>query len=131
MKKLMLLSLLAIMSLTAFIINDEPSPIVGRWEFRSIAQGSPFSFLVVFRSNGKYDGFMNKKTFVSGTYHMKQDTLFISDPICSSAYQGTYKVEYHGKVDSLTFHVILDTCRTRREGSDGFTYKKVTSTGKQ
>ena len=131
MKRLILLSLPAIMLLTAFkILDDGPSLIQGRWEFRSIERGSAFSFLLVFRSNGKYDGFMNKKTFVSGSYHMKHDTLYIADAICNSAYEGTYQIEYHGKADSLTFHVIRDTCRARREGSDGFTYKKVTKTGK-
>lgn len=129
MKRITLLSLLAI-TLLAFKIKDEPSPILGRWEFRSIEHGSPFSFLLIFRSNGRYDGFMNKKTFVSGTYYMKYDTLYIADPICNSAYEGTYQIAYHGKADSLTFHVIRDTCRARREGSDGFTYKKVTRTGK-
>lgn len=130
MRKLILLSLLAITLLAAFTIKDKPSPIQGRWEFRSIERGSPFSFLLIFRTNRKYDGFMNKKTFVSGTYHMQHDTLYIADPICNSAYQGTYKIEYHGKADSLTFHVIRDTCRARREGSDGFTYKKVITTSK-
>lgn len=61
---------------------------------------------------------------------MKHDTLYISDPICNSAYQGTYKIQYQGQMDSLTFHVIKDTCRARREGSDGFTFKKVKATGK-
>jgi hypothetical protein len=130
MKRFLLLSLLAITLLTAFTIRDEPNSIRGRWEFRSIENGSPFSFLIVFRSNGKYDGFINKKIFVSGSYHMRHDTLYIADPICNSGYQGTYQVKYHGKADSLTFHVIQDTCRARREGSDGFTYKKVISTGK-
>jgi hypothetical protein len=130
MKRLLLLSLLSITLLTASKINDEVSPILGRWEFRSIDHGSPFSFLLIFRSNGKYDGFMNKKTTVSGIYRMQHDTLYIADAICNSAYQGTYKVDYHGKADSLTFHVIRDTCRARREGSDGFTYRKVTSTFK-
>ena len=131
MKRIVLLSLLAIIMFSAFRSNEEPNLLLGRWEFRSVEQGSAFSFLLIFRNNGKYDGFMNKKTFVSGTYHMQHDTLYISDPIYDSAYQGTYKIEYHGKADSLTFHVIRDSCRARREGSDGFTYKKVKTATKQ
>lgn len=130
MKRLTLSGLLALTLLAAFKITDEPSPIQGRWEFKTVYQAQPFSFLVVFRNNGKYDGFLNKKTFVSGNYQMKHDTLYISDPICNSAYRGTYKVQYHGQADSLTFHVIQDTCRARREGSDGFTFKKVTAAAK-
>jgi hypothetical protein len=125
MKKLRFFSLLAVVLFSAFKITDTPSPILGRWELKGIDQGQPFSFLVVFRTNGNYDGFVNKKTFVSGTFHMKHDTLYIADSICNSAYEGMYKVQYHGQQDSLTFHVIRDTCRARREGSDGFTFKKV------
>ena len=125
MKRIMLLSLIAISFLTAFKIYEEPSPIVGRWEFKATYQGEPFSFLIVFRGTGNYDAFLNKKTFISGTYQMKHDTLLISDPICNSAYQGSYKIQYHGNTDSLTFHLIQDTCRARREGSDGFTFKRV------
>jgi hypothetical protein len=125
MKNLILPGLLAIVLFSAFTISDDPNPILGRWELKGADHGQPFSFLVVFRTNGNYDGFLNKKTFVSGTFHMKHDTLYIADPICNSAYEGMYKVQYHGERDSLTFHVIRDTCRARREGSDGFTFKKV------
>jgi hypothetical protein len=125
MKKLLLLSLLAIALLSAFKINEDTNAIQGRWEMNSVYQGQPFSLLIVFRNNGNYDGFYNKKIFVSGAYQMKHDTLYLSDPICNSAYQGSYKIQYHGQMDSLTFHVVQDTCRARREGSDGYTFKKV------
>jgi len=128
MKKLILSSLLAIGLLSAFKFNDE-SPIVGRWELNSVFQGQPFSFLVVFRSTGNYDGFLNKKTFVSGTYQMKHDTLYISDPICNSNYKGTYKVEFFAQ-DSIKFHVLQDTCRGRKEGVNNLVYKKVKSVAK-
>jgi hypothetical protein len=111
--------------LSAFKLMDDLSPIQGRWETSSVYQGQPFSFLFVFRNNGNYDGFLNKKTFVSGTYQLKHDTLYISDPICNSAYQGSYKVQYHGQLDSLTFHLIQDTCGGRQEGMDRITFKKV------
>ena len=127
MKKLLLLSLLAIALLSAFKINEDTNAIQGRWEMNSVYQGQPFSLLIVFRNNGNYDGFYNKKIFVSGAYQMKHDTLYLSDPICNSAYQGSYKIQYHGQMDSLTFHVVQDTCRARREGSDGYTFKKVKS----
>jgi hypothetical protein len=125
MKKLLLLSLLAIALLSAFKINEDTNAIQGRWEMNSVYQGQPFSLLIVFRNNGNYDGFYNKKIFVSGAYQMKHDTLYLSDPICNSAYQGSYKIQYHGQMDSLTFHVVQDTCRARREGSDGYSFKKV------
>ncbi|MFD1257702.1 hypothetical protein ACFQ3S_12915 [Mucilaginibacter terrae] len=124
MKKLKLIGLLGIILLSAFSIAVETESIQGRWELNSVFKGEPFSFLIIFRNNGKYDGFLNKKTFVSGTYRMKHDTLYISDPICNSAYEGTYKVEFY-KQDSIKFHVIQDTCIGRRDGANGLVYKKV------
>jgi len=129
MKKTLLLSLLALALLTAFTINNASSPIQGRWEFNSVFQGQPFSFLVIFRANGNYDGFLNKKAFVSGKYQMMHDTLYISDPICNSDYKGTYKVEFFAQ-DSIKFHIIQDTCRGRREGVNNMVYKKVKATVK-
>ena len=130
MKKTISLSLLAILLMSAFIAVDEPAPILGRWENKSMYQGSPFSLLVVFRTTGKYDAFANNKIFVSGTYHMKHDTLYISDPTCNSAYEGTYKIQFFGQPDSLKLHVIQDTCTGRREGSNGFVFTKLKSPGK-
>lgn len=52
MKRILLLSLLAVVLLSAFKFNDEPSPILGRWEFNSVYQSQPFSFLVVFTPTG-------------------------------------------------------------------------------
>ncbi|WP_442587451.1 hypothetical protein ACSBL2_15510 [Pedobacter sp. AW31-3R] len=125
MKKVILISLLTLLLSTAFKLIDEPNPILGRWEYKGVYQGQPYSFLVVFRNNGNYDGFLDKKIFVSGTYQMKHDTLHVADPLCNNDYYGTYKVQYHGQMDSLTLHVVQDTCRARREGSDGFTFKRV------
>jgi hypothetical protein len=127
MKKLLFLSLLGI-SLFGMSFIYDTSPIVGRWEH--IFKDGPTNFLVVFRADGTYDGFANKKAFVSGTYKMKNDTLYISDPTCNSKYAGTYRVEYFGKQDSIKFHVIQDTCIGRREGADGLVYKHISKPGK-
>jgi len=125
MKKLILPCLAAIFIVSASAFTEEPSPILGRWELRSGFQGQPYSFLVIFRRNGNYDGFLNNKIFVSGTYRMRKDTLYIADPTCNSNYFGTYKVKFMGRPDSIQFNVVQDTCRGRREGADGFVFKKV------
>jgi hypothetical protein len=103
------------------------NPLVGRWEYTSAKPGAPFKLLAVFRANGTFDGFINKKEFVSGTYRMKLDTLYIADPTCNVQYKGVYKVEFFGQRDSLKFHVIRDTCTGRREGTDGFLFKNVST----
>ncbi|UOE52820.1 hypothetical protein MTO98_17265 [Mucilaginibacter sp. SMC90] len=87
--------------------------------------GEPFNFLVIFRINGTFDGFINKKEFVSGVYHMKHDTLYISDATCNAHYQGTYKVEFYSLRDSLKFHLIQDTFKGRKEGTNGLLFKNI------
>ncbi len=124
MKKLSLLSLLAIVLLSAFTLASDPNPLVGRWENIRMYQGSAISLIGNFKADGSYSGFINKKAFVTGKYQMKQDTLYIGDSTCGAYYVGTYKVQFFGQ-DSLKFHVIQDTCQERREGTDNFMFKKL------
>jgi len=124
MKKLNLLSLLAIILLSAFALANNPNPLVGRWENTRIFQGSKISLVGNFKADGSYSGFINKKVFVTGKYQMKHDTLYIDDSTCGAGYTGTYQVQFFGQ-DSLKFHVIQDTCQGRREGTDNFLFKKL------
>lgn len=124
MKKIIFFGLLALVLSFAFKLIDEPSPLVGRWENIRIFQGSKISLIGNFKADGNYSGFVNKKVFVTGKYHMKHDTLYIGDNTCGLNYLGTYKVEFF-KQDSLKFHVIQDTCTGRREGTDNFLFKKL------
>lgn len=74
--------------------------------------------MTVFRADGTNDIFVNGKTFVSGKYYVRQDTLGYTDPLCGIAYYGTYKLDYFAP-DSLRLAVISDTCGGRRRGFDG------------
>jgi hypothetical protein len=122
MKKQIAISLLA-MTLFSFTLVDETSPILGKWQH--YFQKESINFLVIFKKDGSYDGFANKKAFVNGTYRMKHDTLYVSDPTCNSKYEGTYTIEYFGKQDSIKFHVIQDTCQGRNAGVNNLVYKRV------
>jgi hypothetical protein len=130
MKKFYLLSTLIIILFSAISLTSDTNPLVGKWENSGIYKGTPYKFLAIFRANGTFDGFMDKKEFVSGTYHVQHDTLYLSDPTCNAKYEGTYKIEIFSHADSLKFHVIQDTCRGRREGTDGFGFKKVVTATK-
>jgi hypothetical protein len=125
MRKKYLLSICSIVLLAIVSFTIDTNPLVGKWENSSVFKGDPYKFLAIFRSNGTFDGFMNNKEFVSGTYHMNHDTLYMSDPTCNSKYEGRYKVEFFGQIDSLKFHVIQDTCKGRVEGTDGLSFKKI------
>jgi len=130
MKKILCLSIFVsvLLPVTAFTIDD--NPLLGKWEHSGKSQGQPFNLMAIFRANGTYDGFINKKEFVSGVYHMNHDTLYIADATCNDKYNGTYKMEFFGKLDSLKFHVIQDTCVGRRQATDGKVFKKLVTAGK-
>lgn len=127
MKKLYQFSISVTVLFAALSFTADNNPLVGKWEYSSTQPGDPFKLLAIFRANGTFDGFINKKEFVSGAYHMKHDTLYISDPTCNAQYEGIYKVEFFGRRDSLKFHVIQDTCKGRREGTNGFLFKNVST----
>lgn len=131
MKKIYRISILSFLLFTAVAFIKDNNPLVGKWEYSGTDQGRPFKFLAIFRANGTFDGFINQKEFVSGTYHMNHDTLYMSDPTCNAKYEGSYKVEFFGKLDSLKCHVVQDTCVGRREGTDGILFKKVTPAAKK
>jgi hypothetical protein len=127
MKKPYPFSIFITVLFAALSFTADNNPLVGKWEYSSKQPGGPFKLLAIFRGNGTFDGFINKKEFVSGTYHIKQDTLYIADPTCNVQYEGIYKVEFFGRRDSLKFHVIQDTCKGRRGATDGFLFKNVST----
>ncbi|SDD97514.1 hypothetical protein SAMN05216464_103213 [Mucilaginibacter pineti] len=130
MKKFYLFSTLAVILFSAVAFTSDTNLLVGKWEYSSTYQGGPFKLLAIFRANGTFDGFINKKEFVSGTYHMNHDTLYMSDPTCNAKYEGVYKVEFFGQRDSLKFHVVQDTCAGRREGTNDKLFRKVINAAK-
>lgn len=124
MKKLVFFSLIVV-TLCSFKFYDEPNPLLGKWEWKKVYKEGPIAIMLLFRNNGTYDGFANQKSFVTGTYRLKKDTLYISDPICNSKYEGTYKMTMYGAQDSVRFDVIADTCKGRVEGANATVYKRI------
>jgi len=121
MKKLSLSSLLATILLSAFTVNDEPNPLLGKWENTRTFQGATMSLLAYFKADGRYSGFVNKKAFVTGKYGVKHDTLYFYD---ENNYAATYKIQFFGQ-DSLKLQVIQDTVAGRREGTSNYLFKKI------
>jgi hypothetical protein len=124
MKTTLITGLLALMLSYAFKLTDGPNLLIGRWENIRTYRGSKISLVGNFKVDGSYSGFINHKAFVTGKYQLKHDTLYIDDSTCGAGYLGTYKVQFFGQ-DSLKFHVIQDTCQYRREGTNGFLFKKL------
>lgn len=107
--------------LSSFAI-DPPSPMVGRWQ----QQLNGVTLLFNFRSDGSYDGFVNGKSYVTGRYYVRQDTIGVADGKCNPIYFGTYKLQFLVP-DSVRFTAILDTCRDRRETVPTLALGRVTT----
>lgn len=113
------LSLISIALITVSFTNP-PDSLVGRWQ-QTVGK---LTGLLVFRTDNTFDVFINGKTFVSGNYSVRQDTLLMADPRCNMAYQGTYRFGFFAG-DSIRFTVLEDTCRGRRE-----TFRRVPTLGR-
>jgi hypothetical protein len=98
--------------LFAFTAMDQ---LTGKWETQPSSKGNVTS--AVFRNDGSFDGYINKKPFVTGnySYNAEDSVLTFTDNGCNGA-TGVYKVNFFNNADSLRFVPITDTCTERREG---------------
>ena len=101
-----------VLAAMAFTVNN---PIVGRWETKVSEKGNVTG--VVFKSNYEFEGYVNKKPFVSGTYRIDGKVLSFVDNGCE-AKRGTYELIFFSNSDSLTFKAIEDECLERKNGME-------------
>jgi len=99
-----------ILALVSFTITGE---LTGNWETKPSAKGNVTR--VVFKSDNSFEGFINKKPFVSGQYTLENDVLSFVDNGCEGK-RGVYKLIFFSNSDSLRFEAIEDSCEQRRNG---------------
>jgi len=101
----------AILTTLAFTTTEE---LTGRWESKS-ETGTITG--IVFKPDTSFEGYINKKPFVSGTYtYTPEDSVFsFVDNGCDGA-RGIYKIKFYSAADSMRFEVISDSCTQRKEG---------------
>jgi hypothetical protein len=89
--------------------------LTGRWETKPSEKGNVTG--VVFKADNTYEGYVNKKPFVSGTYSFNDidSVITIHEESCGGV-TATYKVNFFSNADSIRFIVISDSCDERREG---------------
>ena len=89
--------------------------ITGRWETKPSENGNVTG--VVFKNDQTFEGYVNKKPFVSGTYSFNEADSIISieEGACNGA-TGIYKISFFSNADSLRFVAIQDSCTQRKEG---------------
>ncbi len=95
---------------SAFAIDN---PLTGRWQTKPSENGNVTG--VVFRTDSTFEGYVNRKPFVTGKYSLKDDVFTFTDNGCNGA-QGVYKIVFFSNQDSLRFEVISDECVERLQG---------------
>ena len=96
--------------LAAFVSEDF---LTGRWETKPSPKGNITS--VVFKPDNTFEGFINRKPFVTGKYTVKDSIFTFTDNGCGGS-EGVYKLVLFSYGDSLRFEPISDTCVERRNG---------------
>lgn len=104
---------ICLLALTALSLDNPPGKLVGRWQPKT---PPGVSVVTAFRPDNTFDVFVNSKTFVSGQYWFRHDTLAVSDPICGKEYYGLYSIAFMGE-DSVRLTPLQDTCTARRNAN--------------
>ena len=100
--------------LAAVTIFTGKDLLTGRWQSPVSPKGNVTG--IVFKEDNTFEGFVNKKPFVTGRYSLQQDSVFtFTDNGCDGK-TGTYKILFFSNSDSMKFQLISDSCVERREG---------------
>ncbi|MBX2925000.1 MAG: hypothetical protein KF746_22555 [Chitinophagaceae bacterium] len=105
------------MTISAFFIAllafTSEKKLAGRWESKRSEKGNITG--VVFKEDGSFEGYINKKPFVSGNYELQDSTFSFTDNGCNGA-KGIYIIHFFSNNDSIRFEPVEDTCAERNAG---------------
>lgn len=107
--KIVLISAVAMM--IAFLSGEEK--LTGRWESPRSEKGNVTG--VVFKADSSFEGYVNKKPFVTGRYSLQDDVFTMVDNGCDGK-SATYRITFFSNADSLRFTPISDSCDGRKAG---------------
>jgi len=103
--------------LMAFYGFASTNKLTGRWESKPSPNGNVTG--VVFRNDSSFDGYVNKKPFVTGTYsYTPEDSVFTFTDNGCNGMKGIYKVIFLSNSDSLRFLPVSDSCSERKNGME-------------
>jgi hypothetical protein len=92
------------------VVKDK---LEGRWETKPSEKGNVTG--IVFKPDNTFEGYVNRKPFVTGKYTLQDDVFTFTDNGCDGK-QGVYRVIFFHHEDSMKFQCIADSCMERREG---------------
>lgn len=119
MKSMLILA--AIMLLPFFKTADM---LTGRWETRPSGKGTVTG--IVFKPDNSFEGYLNKKPFVTGNYSLTDSVFSFVDNGCNGR-RGNYKIIFFSNADSVRFEAISDSCTGRKEGMSRLVFGRVKS----
>lgn len=108
MKTLMIST--SIILMCSFLPANE---LTGRWQTKPSPKGNVTS--VLFKADGSFETYINKKPFTSGNYTLLDSVLSFVENGCNG-YRATYRVVFFSNTDSIRFQPISDSCSERKEG---------------
>jgi hypothetical protein len=110
---------IAMITLISFGVKDL---LTGRWETKPSGNGNVTG--VVFKADNSFEGYINKKPFVTGTYTLEGDVFTFSDNGCDGM-KGVYRIIFFSNSDSLRFEPVSDSCAQRKNGMSRLIMGKV------
>lgn len=116
----------AIIAAVFFCALSSSIDLTGRWETMPSEKGNITG--VVFKNDSTFEGYVNKKPFVSGnyTFNAKDSILTFTDNGCNGV-TAKYKVNFFSNADSIRFIAINDSCAERKNGMERLVMGKVKS----
>lgn len=116
--KLMLLNLLPLL----LVVLSPKDKLTGRWESKPSVNGNVTG--VVFKEDSTFEGYVNRKPFVTARYTFKDSILRFTDNGCNNQ-EGVYVVKFFAAGDSIRFQAISDSCEERRKGTERLVLGRV------
>lgn len=96
--------------------------LTGRWETKVSPKGNVTG--VVFKANNTFEGYINRKPFVSGQYSLTDSIITMTDNGCEGK-PAICKVIIFSNGDSLRFQPIEDPCIDRKQGMERTVFGRV------
>ena len=110
-----------IICLMVLLAKSSDDKLIGRWE--SLSEKGNITG-VVFREDNTFEGYVNKKPFVTGTYTFNDSIFTLQDNGCMGV-TGTYKLNFYSNNDSFRIQLMHDDCEERGNGIHNRVFGKV------